>query len=331
MKASQRPDPSLPGGVWVFIAAVLGLGVFRFLLGLVRVGEAWVIPLNVLLAVLFLGIPILALFFGANHKWGPRLALGFVIGGALLQWLGVEFRDMTGIAGGVLNAFGQAGLQFWTVGLGALLATLIKDKNILVPIAIFLAIFDVFLVLTPMGITQQIMQKAPEALPSVAAQVPALGTNQPTGKALTAAYVGPADLVFLGCFFVALFRFRMQTRLTFKLVVPALLVYLAVVLSTGWPLPALVPIGLCLLVANWREFQLSKDEKISTAVVAALGLALLIWSATRPRPMPEPPAELSNSVGAPGPGESGGLLDSTSGDQPRSESPSAPESTPGPR
>lgn len=329
MSAGQRPDPSLPGGVLVFVGAVLGLGVFRFLLGLVRVNEALVLPLNTLLAVLFLGIPILALFFGANHKWSPKLALAFVVGGVLLQLIGVGFRDLHGLGGGFLNSLGQAGLQFWTVGLGALLATLVKDKNILVPIAIFLAIFDAFLVLTPAGITQQIMQKAPQALPNVAAQVPAVGAEQPTGKALAAAYVGPADLVFLGCFFVALFRFGMQTRLTFKLVVPALVFYLAVVLYTGWALPALIPIGLCILIANWREFQLSRDEKMSTALVAALGIALLVWGATRPKPTPEPLAEPSSSVDAPGFPELGGSPGSASGDRLPSEPQSAPGSTPG--
>jgi len=70
-----------------------------------------------------------------------------------------------------------------------------------------------------------------------------------------------------------------------KALIWALSAYLIFVLGTGISMPALVPIGLVVLLVNRKEFKLSKDEWASTAVVGALGVGLLIWGATRPKPV----------------------------------------------
>jgi hypothetical protein len=210
----------------------------------------------------------------------------------------------------VLIAVAQGALACWCVGLGALLATLVKEKNIILPIAIFLAAYDFFLVLTPWGFTQALLKVAQPVFRKVAAQIPAV-TSAPThGVAAPQAYVGMADLVFLAMFFIALFRFRMRTRETLFAVIPALVVYLLIVLFFGdvslfgfslSALPALVPIGLAVLLVNWREFQLSRDEKLSTVVLAVLAIGFLVFAATRPKPstLPKSPPGPSQRATAP--------------------------------
>lgn len=313
-----RPDPRLPGGIPIFFLAIGALALVRIVLGYVSFPLGWLPVADALLAVLFLTVPIVALFFAANDGWTGRSATWFTVGGIVGQAAAIlagTYLPVPLWGQGVLGALAQAALTCWCVGLGALLATLIKEKNILLPLAIFLAAYDFFLVLTPWGFTQKLLKVAQPVFTKVAAQIPAASATPTHGLAHPGAFVGMADLVFLAMFFIALFRFRMRTRATLYAVVPALLVYLAIVVLAGgrrflgFPLdalPALVPIGITVLAVNWREFALSREEKASTAVLAILAIGFLIFAATRPRPPAGPgkpgigPAT-SGSAGSPAP------------------------------
>jgi hypothetical protein len=187
----------------------------------------------------------------------------------------------------------QAGLPVWAVGLGALIATVLTDKNMILPVALVLAILDIVLVLTPIGTVNQTLKKAPRIITTVALSVPKLQSTaegeRPAGAKLrTTGYAGPADFVFLSMFFVALYRFQMRTRETLLWVVPTLLMYLVLVGALSVPLPALVPIGLVVMLVNWKEFQLNKEEKLITFGFAALAAGLLFYGLTRPGPKVAP-------------------------------------------
>jgi hypothetical protein len=272
------------------------------LLRFVTVPEGALPIANALVAILFLGAPILALFFAARGRWSPKLAGLFVALGVALQvgfaLLAVVVLGPMTLLGQIALAISQIGLPIWCVGLGALLATLVKDKNILIPIAIFLAVYDMFLVLTPGGPTQEILKHAPQVFESVAMAIPAVQSQATGGRVEAMAHAGPADFVFLSMFFIALFRFRMRTDQTLRWMIPVLLVYLLLTGVLGMPLPALVPIGATVLLVNWREFKMTRDELVSTIVVAALGVGLLAWGASRPKP-PAEPSPRADAQGAP--------------------------------
>lgn len=329
----RRIDPSLRGGLRWYFGAIGILALARIALGFVWLPLGVLPYANLAIAALFLALPIVGLFFAANHPWRPATAWSFLFGGLAVHGLSILIaRNAPGvgpIAANVVGAAGQAGLATWCVGLGALLATLVRDKNILLPIAIFLAVYDKILVLTPVGVTQKIMEQAPEVLETVGMQIPAVQAEATGGAVIPGAYVGPADLVFLGMFFIALFRFRMRARETLRWMIPALIFYLFVVLFTGFSLPAMVPIGLVLVAVNWREFKLNRDEKIATFGLAAIAVAVFAWAVTRPRTAtpagPSPTAvdrESPGSAAMPGP---------ATGGPPPSSLPSAPESRPDPR
>lgn len=331
--ADRRVDSSLQGGLSWFFGAIGTLALIRIALGFVWLPVGLLHVANLAVAALFLALPIVGLFFAANHPWRPATAWGFLVGGVAVHGLSIVVaRNAPGagpIVANLVGAAGQAGLATWCVGLGALLATLVKDKNILLPIAIFFAIYDKILVLTPVGVTQKIMEQAPEVLETVGMQIPAVQAEATGGAVIPGAYVGPADLVFLGMFFIALFRFRMRTRETLRWMVPALVFYLFVVLFTGFSLPALVPIGLVLVLVNWREFRLNRDEKIATFGLAAVAIAVFVWAVTRPRtappaaPLPTAAGQEASAPGAtPGPTPPGSLS---------SAPPTSRGSTPGPR
>lgn len=327
---NSRPDPTLPGSIGIFFlgAGVLaGLNAFA---GLASLPQAALPIVNVALNASTVIVAVFAIFFGANTNWKPSLAALFLVGGLALQVASVLATMRTsGQLAALSNALSQFALATWCTGLGALLATLVREKNLLIPIAVFLVLYDAFLVLSPVGPTAVAMQAAPQVLPAIALQVPIARSGPPVGKADVVGYIGPADLVFLGAFFVALFRFKLQTRRTLALMVPLLLLYLAIVLFTGVSLPALVPIGLALIVSNWREFHLSKDEWTSTAVIAALGLGLLIWGLTRPAP--EELLEPSPKVAAPDVKGSAEKRAPTVPSPPLSGDQNAPGSTQGPQ
>jgi hypothetical protein len=294
MEVRSRSSGSGSHGIALFFVILLVLAGLRLLLPLVTVPVRMLVPLGMIVTAVFIAGPVLAVFFAARYDWAgrhgsstgrrvPWMALAFLFGGLaahVLAWI-LSTRVLEGMAAQGAIAFGQMGLIVWCTGLGALLATLLKDKNLLIPVSIFLVGFDIFLVMTPLGFTQQIMERTPQILPAVAMQIPTVGSVQPF------AYVGPADILFLGMFFVALYKFDMRVRQTMLFIIPAILIYLAL-LFVYQALPLLVPIGLTVLLVNWPEFKLNKEEWASTALVVALVIGAIFMG--RSLPAPQTPA-----------------------------------------
>lgn len=314
-----------------------------FLLAVIRVMLPFIpVPISIapfvdflLLVGVFLAT-IYAIYRAMSEKPDPKLALVILLIGVFLQLGSVNLINLVfhgqGAGAVLLSPVAQTGLMIWCIGLGALISSLLRDKNILIPVAIFLVGFDIFLVLTPLGFTQKMMQQNPNLLNNVALAIPkstSVAQSVQTATVAKAGLVGPADLVFLGAFFLAMFRFNMRPKQTLRVMIPVLIGYMTVVLLTGLSLPALVPIGLVTLVVNWKEFNLNKDEKASTIVLALIVLGILGFSATRKRPT-LPPEPLPTAASA----EAQGSLNSpatTPKGQPLSAIPSAPQNTPSPQ
>ncbi|MFY9233569.1 MAG: hypothetical protein WAO58_03825 [Fimbriimonadaceae bacterium] len=290
----SESEASGPGSLRAFWIIALGLASLRLGLGFLAVPLGLIASLSVLVTVLFVALPFIALFSGASIVGKPRSALGLLVFGAALHGgsiLLLERGMVLGFAAASVAAVAQIGLLAWCLGLGLLIARVVKDKHLIVPVCIFLAIFDAFLVLTPIGLTKQVMQRNPRVLPAVSLSVPKVVSAPTSGPIGSAAHIGPADLLFSAFFFGLLYRFSMEVRTTALWLAPTLLVYLVGALLIG-PLPALVPIGLCVLIVNWRHFRLTKEEWGSTAVITLLAGAGLIWGLMQPEPRvaPSPPA-----------------------------------------
>ncbi len=316
-------------GLVVFFIALLGLAIIRVLLGFVSVPLGLVMPAGLLVTAIFLAVPVFAVYAASSHKWTPKLAGAFVAIG-LVSHLGLGFlvRQQVfgvGIIAALMGAVAQTGFFLWCIGLGALLATMLKDKNLLLPVSAFLAGFDIFLVLTPIGITQQIMKKAPEVLPAVGLNIPKPAATPTMGPVQPFAFVGPADFLFMGMFFVAIHRFGMRSRDTALWMIPTILIYLLLSLFVG-AIPLLVPVGLVVLVVNWPEFKLNKEEKVSTLALVVILTGLIAFGATRPKPQPAPSP--SEPVQAPA-GPAGSLGPGVE-DRGPSAPPTSQESTPNP-
>ena len=269
--------------------AALGLmTVVRLALAFLRFPPEFAAPLGLLVTVFFLAFPVVALFYAGDWNWKPRFALWMLVVGALIH-VGLVALAQAVKLGPVIEAFtssiAMAGMLTWCAGLGALLASLMKDRNLLLPVAAFLMGLDVFLVTYPFSTTRQVLDKAPQAFKHAAYSLPkAVSTVSDNRVGVeAAAYVGPADFFFLFMFFVCLYKYNLRLKPTMNAVAIALVLYLFVVLFLGdrslgpvplAQLPALVPIGGAFLLVNIREFKLKPDEWVMTGIVAAIGIAL---------------------------------------------------------
>ena len=276
-------------GVLLFFATLLGLAVLRVFLGLLSVPVAFIEPASLLITALYVALPIFAFFKAAETPWSPGKAWIFIGAGLIVHFTLlslIKSEVVTGLLAAVCASIVQIGILTWCVGLGALLSTMLKDRNLLIPVSIFLAAFDIFSVLTPVGPTKVIMEKVPDALPSLAVTIPKISSS-PTGGPIGAyAMIGPADWIFIGMFLVALFRFNLRAKQTFFWLIPAILSY---ILLTKFftALPLLVPIGLTVLIVNIREFKMNTEEKLSTGLIALIAIGLIAFGATRKAPKPE--------------------------------------------
>lgn len=324
VQPAPQPAPASPlesGALakW-FWAVVAGMFLMNTTLGLLVVpnNPALLIGFGVLSGAITLAAPLSGLFLAASGEWTWRRALTWFAAGAGLHagaFLASRAIEEGGLLLVLIQAGAQAGLLVWAAGLGACVALVIKDKNILLPVCIFLAGFDTWLIMNPYVFTSQLVANNSQVFQEVAMKVPAARPEpapeakpeQRAPRITPLAYIGPADLIFCMAFFVVLFRFRMQVKRTLYWLVPVLVVYLLMVfgLQIGM-LPALVPIGATVLLVNLREFKMTRDEKLGTWLISAISLAFAITGiylrATYVPPKPQPArGTLEYAPDAPGP------------------------------
>ena len=315
-------------GLLVFFLILVLIGVLRWVAAKALIPLSIVPIANIVISVVFVAAPIYALYAAATFRWKFASAtILFVCG------IAIWFASNRGLGhiqnpnlGLLVLAINQSGLVMWCFGLGAILSLILKDKNLLLPMAIFLALFDMWMVFAPQGLVQQtVIRGSAHTFAQLAYQVPEMhATAAPTeGVATPLLRIGPADYLFISMFFAALFRFHMKVKQTFRLMVPVLAGYLLVVLLFGnielgpihlGALPALLPIGLVVLIVNRDQFNLNRDEKMTTAFIAVVGTAVVTWCILQPPPPPrvETLPEDSGSQGGP-------------------QVPQGPQGSPGPR
>lgn len=290
MRAEDAQQKSGDGLKW-FFGILLLIATINVIFSFWAVSPQIAAPLAFVSVIFLMVAPIVAVYRGADHPWTSKKAWAMVGGGVVLQALFVALSVVVfqeGVFASLTFAISQIGLLMWCVGLGALLATLLRDKNLIIPISIFLIAFDAFLVLTPMGFTQKLMKAAPQILEKGGYTVAKASENPTMGPVGAFAYVGPADFIFMAMFFIAIYRHKMRSKETLIALIPVLVAYLVFVIYTKTPMPALVPIGLTVLIVNRKEFRMNKDEKAATIVLAILAALGLMWAATRPKPPVEP-------------------------------------------
>lgn len=273
---SWRRDPWLVALGW--IAAYLALQVAgRF----ARLPAG--LPVPVVLGVVVasvLAFMLLSIFMTAALTRAvllPRLAIVALVGG-LAAWGGALLLGGALAAGGAKPGRGfltaillaqamDVGRTVAAVGIGTLVAALVRDRNIMLPAAVFAAFADYFMVhygTVHVALSTEKGQKLLEAMSSKTPEIRVGGVPIPV---LT---VGMADVVFIAFFLACAIRLELNARGTLAAFAVLLPLAMLLVLVTGWPVPALMPMALAFVVVNWRCFRLSSEERKAVAIAAGV-------------------------------------------------------------
>lgn len=232
----------------------------------------------------------------------PTLAT--VLGGVLklthplVTFLPALVNDLPSPAQMVVTIF------FATAGLslvGACVGRVFRHPNTLLAGAGFACFFDI--VVVTMGTVAQVMKQNSGSLiaaASIGAGASGSGGSLPFGMRphgpapippLCSVTIGPADVLFVALFLGAVIELRLGKRATFAWMFALLWAALALVQTTGLPIPALAPMGVAVLIANVRYAAFSRDEKFALGyggAFAVLCAGFIIWGAQK-YIKPDPP------------------------------------------
>jgi hypothetical protein len=263
MQSDKRGDSEAeaPGGRddW---AAMIALGLLYVVLSVV--GDRLPMPRSSVSTIVSIVITLLvlvgAIYYLARIPVHPTRALVLGVGLLLVWgWLALVAR-----AGATRPSIGAAVADVCLVAaaanLGKFAVRFVNARNILLPIAVATAIFDIVYVFGGPMETQRAIGGG--ALSVVTAAVPALGGNQIPGASKKGILggIGFGDLAILGFFFTAALRFGMDAARSFWYIL-ALTVVAFTIAVRYTDVPGWVPISLGFVLANYRFFRFTSEEK----------------------------------------------------------------------
>jgi hypothetical protein len=248
----------------------------------------WPVVATIIATVVFLITPMLWLRALTARQWPlwgmvatmvvmtlvwSELAVGQPVG-----FLGhVDWKHNTGLAkAAVLVLRPVADLALITAGasLGMLVARLIRDPKMLLPVAVAGAVVDFWGVF--FGTTNAALKHTPAVVQAASAGIPTLGGGATRQGMAPISYVGVGDWLFLGLFLAVASTFQLQPRRTFwtltAFVIAAMFLVLFDVVSY---LPAIVPMAIAVLWVNRAELRLSRSEAFAV-MYAVLMVAAMI-------------------------------------------------------
>lgn len=197
------------------------------------------------------------------------LAFAMVVAGLTVLLGTVKMPVVTAVA---VWALRDLALILFAVSLGSALSVVVREPNILLPVAIVAAVVDFWSVnYGPLGM---LLATKPEVVEAAAVQVPVVGHVMPIGM------IGVGDFVFLALYFAVMSRYRMNVAGAFWWGFVLLTATMFAVIRVEWlsAVPALVPIAVAVIVSNTKHFKLKRDEVVSTVVVGVILIGFLILS-----------------------------------------------------
>ena len=160
--------------------------------------------------------------------------------------------------------------------LGVLLSPIIREPNVLLPVALISMPIDYLGAMTAIGFTHDIVRRHPGIVKPISIPVPSVGGAANHLGLAPIAFIGPGDALFVAFFFAVVLRLNMNIRGTFWWIYGLLTATMLFVLSPwGFNIAALVPMGLAVLLANFRYFKLKREEVFATLYAGILILALV--------------------------------------------------------
>ncbi len=184
---------------------------------------------------------------------------------------------------GAMPGLGPLLLIIAAAVLGVLVALMVKEMKILLPMAAVLALMDLWVVFGG-GLVHTAVHAPPQKAAVAKTAMHAFSATLPTVKpaargAEPLAYsVGFADYLFISLFFACFSRFNVAEKrilATQVVLVSVLTVYMGLVYALGSDLPALVPIAVVIVAMNLRAFRYTRSELFALAYAAVFVILLL--------------------------------------------------------
>jgi hypothetical protein len=279
-------NPPVSAPIWrrspalTVLLAFVAYGAFNLLLPLVpRPHHALLVLVLGILLVSTAAFMLLQLWLAqaiVAVKFRPAISGGLAVFCAILFILFYRLSAPYGPNPPLLFQFGQ-GLAV-TLGctfLGILLAPIIREPNVLLPVALVAMPIDYLGAMTSIGFTQNMVANHPGIVKGVSVPVPSVGGAAHHGGLHPIGFIGPGDILFVAFFFAVVLRLNLNVRGTFWWIYGLLTATMLVVLFTGINIAALVPMGLAVLIANFRSFKLKREEVFATAYAALFILVLV--------------------------------------------------------
>jgi hypothetical protein len=272
-RAEGSPLFPRPHAAWLWLAAYFLFKTGADFLQLPLASPRWMILLAYGIstaAYMLLALAMLAAL--ASFLKTPKRALASVVLGlgawGFFAWVLQRRLPLPGMV--VAFNLLDLGRALAAAGVGALVAAMIRDRNILLPASVFMAFADFVVVYNPIGPVHQALQThhGRQMIRAMSSHVP---TPHPSLAPLT---VGMADYVFLAFFFACVMRFEMNLRGTFVAFFVTLTLTLFFVASVN-AIPALAPMALAFVAVNFRFFRLSRSEIQAMGVAFALILVVV--------------------------------------------------------
>lgn len=169
-------------------------------------------------------------------------------------------------------------LVWFAVSIGALVSRLVRETKILLPMAIALALVDLYVVFGGGLVTQANSRTRTDQTAHVAMQ--SLTVRLPVKRPIAGAQpmnlsVGVADYLFIALFFACFARFGIPWKRTFIALVVTLVGYMMIVFFTQTDLPALVPIAVVVVGFNLRYFRYERSEAFALLYAGIIVAAVL--------------------------------------------------------
>lgn len=162
-------------------------------------------------------------------------------------------------------------LMLVAVSFGYTVSFIVREPSMLLPVAVFAGLVDFWNVMFgPLG---RLVEQSPEVVAAFAVQVPIPVVGVP------ATMVGMGDFVFFALYLGVLHRFSLNVKGAFWLAYALMTLSVLVVMKWSLALPALVPLGIGVLVPNVRDMRLSRQELFATLYVGLI-VTLLLTAAT---------------------------------------------------
>ncbi|HEY3411796.1 MAG TPA: hypothetical protein VGM51_01935 [Armatimonadota bacterium] len=157
--------------------------------------------------------------------------------------------------------------------MGTLVAKVISDPKMLLPVALVGALVDYWGVY--LGTTSAFIKASPNLVRAVSAGIPTFGGGLTQRGVQPASFVGFGDWLFLTMFLAVAFRYDLQPRRTFWALLAFLVPAMLIVIFGGLDyLPAIVPMALAIVCVNGRRLKMSRSETFASLYALLMVLAM---------------------------------------------------------